>query len=502
MTAAHIRQRHRALVVALTVATLIVTVACSTAGVPPTDPRLQPPLVGMGLTLTDFLRWIGLFGEFAVPPPWIVSPATISYSESKVVQVQGWSVSGLDRVALSGTPKAVLRLYQVSDVTHPAQVAELAQVDIGPDRQWRTASLALKDRRTYLAAKTAVGYAVSGFSNVIVVFAGDKEIPPVIETPKVAGEFPAGNVTVGGRAEPDWWLALLDNDQVVRRAIQVGPDGSWSAASVNLTVGEHRLRVRQSMLPASDLSGASTPSPGTLSSEVKIKVSASLTLVWPFGSGEGESYRPDTSIGQITSWFGPDDFHYATGYGDHTGIDIRVLEDTAVHAVADGEVIYAGWRNDCVGNVAVISHGGWESWYLHLLKFDPSFEEKAGKDSKDKRVKMGDLVGGSGGVPVNGLPRCSTGGHLHLEVRKGGVPFNINPPKSSTSHFQDSNTPLHKWYGDDGIWQTDWLTIGTSPAQLAADYYDPCAKKPLPLWGLGFRTKLWELEPALGRCDR
>lgn len=104
---------------------------------------------------------------------------------------------------------------------------------------------------------------------------------------------------------------------------------------------------------------------------------------------------------------------------NHLGIDIATTRGTAVHAAADGVVIFANWT-EYLGHLMIIYHfNGFLTYYGHnqiLLKKENSF------------VKKGEtiaLVGSSG---------TSTGPHLHFEVWKDGVPVD---PKEYLLTFQD-----------------------------------------------------------------
>lgn len=104
---------------------------------------------------------------------------------------------------------------------------------------------------------------------------------------------------------------------------------------------------------------------------------------------------------------------------NHLGIDIAASRGSAVHAAADGVVIFANWTED-LGNLIIIYHfNDFFSYYGHnqiLLKKENSF------------VKKGEtiaLVGSSG---------RSTAPHLHFEIWKDGVPVD---PKEYLLAFQN-----------------------------------------------------------------
>jgi murein DD-endopeptidase MepM/ murein hydrolase activator NlpD len=121
--------------------------------------------------------------------------------------------------------------------------------------------------------------------------------------------------------------------------------------------------------------------------------------------------------GYISSYFGvrPDPFDGRSAR--HTGIDIAVPMGTAVHAVAEGMVTYAGPRSG-YGNVVEIDHGnGYMTRYAHnkTLLVHPG-----------QRVRVGQQISKAGSTGR------STGPHVHFEVwYKGRV---VNPLAYARSH--------------------------------------------------------------------
>lgn len=106
-----------------------------------------------------------------------------------------------------------------------------------------------------------------------------------------------------------------------------------------------------------------------------------------------------SSFGQPRTYSagGPVAYHFGTDYPAPTG--------TAVLAVNDGTVVFAG-KVPVRGNLVIIDHGaGVTSLYFHQSRVDV----KAGQ-----RVRRGDRVGAVG---TTGL---SAGPHLHLELRVRG----------------------------------------------------------------------------------
>ena len=87
---------------------------------------------------------------------------------------------------------------------------------------------------------------------------------------------------------------------------------------------------------------------------------------------------------------------------NHDGMDIAVKENTPVHSLAQGVVLYIKWNPTGYGNYIVIKHkNGYFTLYGHLNKVTVSL-----KDKIDNGQTIG-LSGNTGG---------STGPHLHLEI--------------------------------------------------------------------------------------
>lgn len=100
-------------------------------------------------------------------------------------------------------------------------------------------------------------------------------------------------------------------------------------------------------------------------------------------------------------------FHPVSGqHKAHLGVDYAAPTGTAVRAVGDGVVDFAGWQNG-YGNFIVLQHrGGQSTAYGHLSRIHVR---------KGQRVDQGSLIGAVGSTGV------STGPHLHFEFRDNGV---------------------------------------------------------------------------------
>ena len=93
----------------------------------------------------------------------------------------------------------------------------------------------------------------------------------------------------------------------------------------------------------------------------------------------------------------------------HYGADFAAPHATPVHSTADGVVVKIGWMSG-YGRMIKIKHDfGFETRYAHLSKI---------RVKKGQRVSRGDHIGD---MEKTG---CSTGTHLHYEVRLDGEAVN------------------------------------------------------------------------------
>lgn len=115
-------------------------------------------------------------------------------------------------------------------------------------------------------------------------------------------------------------------------------------------------------------------------------------------------------MGEITANFGDIGSLFSGPDSSHTGIDISAVTGTPIKAVADGEIIYAGYTEG-YGKHIIIRHGGSiSSVYAHCSEL---------LYKKGTKVNKGDiiaLVGSSG---------KATGSHLHLSFLNKGK--NVDP---------------------------------------------------------------------------
>lgn len=114
---------------------------------------------------------------------------------------------------------------------------------------------------------------------------------------------------------------------------------------------------------------------------------------------------PLTKGGVVTSTYGMRRHPISGRRSMHKGIDISGKHGSDIVAMADGLVIFSGWKNG-YGKIVELRHAnGLETRYAHNSK---------------NLVSEGDLVSKGEVIAKIGSTGRSTGPHVHFEVRRGG----------------------------------------------------------------------------------
>ena len=109
---------------------------------------------------------------------------------------------------------------------------------------------------------------------------------------------------------------------------------------------------------------------------------------------------------RVTSGFAMRMHPILNSWKQHKGVDYGAPAGTAIRAVGDGTVDFAGWQNG-YGNVVEIRHSTQRSTlYAHMSRIDVK---------RGAHVEQGQRVGAVGSTG------WATGPHLHFEVKVGGV---------------------------------------------------------------------------------
>ncbi len=123
---------------------------------------------------------------------------------------------------------------------------------------------------------------------------------------------------------------------------------------------------------------------------------------------------------RITSYFGKRFHPIRKIRCQHNGVDYAAPRGTPVSCVADGHVVFAGWRGG-FGKLVEVKHpNGITTLYGHLNRFG-------------RGVRSGASVVQNQTIGFVGSTGMSTGPHLHYEIRKLGSaisPRRLDPPRA------------------------------------------------------------------------
>jgi len=133
--------------------------------------------------------------------------------------------------------------------------------------------------------------------------------------------------------------------------------------------------------------------------------------------------RAPLSYRRISSYFSRARFHPILRiYRPHNGIDYAAPSGTPVSAVADGTVVYKGWKGG-YGNFIELRHGGgYVTGYGHLRSYAKGIRNST-------RVSQGEVIG------YVGMTGLATGPHLDFSIKTNGRYVNflkVNPPPAAS----------------------------------------------------------------------
>lgn len=138
---------------------------------------------------------------------------------------------------------------------------------------------------------------------------------------------------------------------------------------------------------------------------IKTKSVTTMATAAPTGNLNGLALAIPVN-GTVSSRFGS---RGSSRSSSHTGVDVCTSSGTGIRPVATGTVVYAGYKGS-YGNLVIIDHGnGVQSYYAHCSAL---------------YVGAGQQVAPGSIIAAVGSTGNSTGPHLHLEIRIGGVPVN------------------------------------------------------------------------------
>ncbi len=188
-----------------------------------------------------------------------------------------------------------------------------------------------------------------------------------------------------------------------------------------------RTVARRGAFGIADMIMRNFQSDGATSSPAIPSAPVSSAAPTPAQGDCNETEVPDAMLpvrSPVNSGFGFRRDPFTRGIRFHKGLDIAAPEGTAVQAVSEGEVVFAGSRPG-YGNLVIARHaGGLETRYAHLSRIS---------------VKTGDRIRAQQLVGEVGHSGRSTGPHLHFEVVRRGV--HLDPREVLGQVFSGSLEP-------------------------------------------------------------
>jgi murein DD-endopeptidase MepM/ murein hydrolase activator NlpD len=213
------------------------------------------------------------------------------------------------------------------------------------------------------------------------------------------GAFGSSAMAAPGQAEPEpadstSLAQALDVTDSLVHSLAVQADAQHKAADTARAEAEQlRLQAAARAKAAADAKARAEARAKALREQQKQRAAraaarAALAYTRPVGAAPiGTEYHAAGS-------------NWASGY--HTGVDFLVDSGTAVHAVAAGTVVSAGWDGS-YGNDVIIRHAdGKYTLYGHLT---------------EALVSAGQTVTEGQQIGISGATGNVTGPHLHFEVR-------------------------------------------------------------------------------------
>lgn len=348
---------------------------------------------------------------------------------------RGWTATGGTTIALRegetlynlskryGVPvSAILSANNIKDAT---SVQSGQNIVIPTYVYSRSAPVSAPDNDpAQQSASSARGQLAAERASIAAVAPADQAKTQVASSASAVNAAATSAATVGGARA----VKVAAGDSLARIASRNGVSVSALKAANGLT--SDNIRIGQVLsLPgagtATAAAKAATDPVTTAATKANATVRTAADGPKPYvqpkaGSAETASTEPvapaRTGIeefrwpvrGRVISNFGE-----KTASGRNDGIDISVPEGTAVKAVENGVVVYAGSELEGLGNLVLIRHAdGWVSAYAHNKAIDVN---------RGDQVNRGQTIARSGRTGNADMPK------LHFELRKNSAP--VDPLK-------------------------------------------------------------------------
>lgn len=371
-------------------ALVLVSLSCNGENIDPTQIEVRRATYDQLLSQVEFLYNLGIaFGFHQIPSPQINSPKSPAEPGDNLT-IEGWGPKP-DQAFGPETP--IINLYKVKlngcSLALEAEGDPIKSVSMGEDSiEWLMEEISIQEGEI-IAAKVQIGENEGSFGN-LVYFGEDFFAPEFIGVPDAVPGF---EVDLQGKGAVGFCYEILLNERfysAVKPTTGLGvptedDEVNWTYEGVQLSPGAEQAELKMRLLNSDSIY------------TTKIIKTPKISIVWPLGEGTGENYKPVESMGEISAWFGKNDYHWGESGWVHRGLDITDdgVKSTEKIAQKDGEVIEVGYDSR-VGNFIKIRYSGDSEPTLvgHLVKY-PIFK-------LDDTIHQDDLIG-EAGVPIHAV---------------------------------------------------------------------------------------------------
>jgi murein DD-endopeptidase MepM/ murein hydrolase activator NlpD len=394
---------------------IIVILACTNGDINPSQYEVRIATYDQIITYEEFLARLAFsLGPDEIPTPQINSPLSPA-DPGETIAVEGW---GPKADGSEGGQVPTINLYKVTfDGCSPNITADddpIASVDMTEfSFEWVINEVTL-EAGDIIAARVEINNNEGPFSNL--VYVGREYFTPIITSAPSSTFLYDFNLEGRGAVGYCYEIYVNDSFSAAVKAVELGPraeadDPNWEYEGLRLGIGDNEITVRLQYS-------------ATVSATHTITIPI-ISLAWPVSPAEEPEEETITYYPWITS------FHGQVRDTQHYGLDFDGVTGDNIHALADGTVYFSGYDR-CSGNLVVLEHDHWVSYYLHLDTIDESIEEGG-------EVTQGAVIG-TMGEPI--LSDCGYGDHLHLEAHYLTEEVRTHNENQKSSNPQQFSPPV------------------------------------------------------------